>query len=232
MNVQYVTVTTVPTPLLLLPALTTPRPSKVISHSLYESHLRSAHWIATSRCILSCLKYLRSASNFSNVLVILSIKTSCSCCSLTKEKWREQGNQDIFVWITIKVFVVFNVFVAVAGRYAVIWCNLPTEGASNEIEDVSDTPIRFNIKTNRDLLYTQLFPRLQLVVNVFPRLPLAARFPALVAGCICFPALSTDGMFYRACHWLYVSRAFHWRHVFSRLLPATRLIDLYRFLAP
>lgn len=49
---------------------------------LYGTHLKSAHFTATSRCILSCLRYRRSASNFSNVLVILSINTSCSYCNL------------------------------------------------------------------------------------------------------------------------------------------------------
>ena len=55
-------------------------------HSVTQSYLKSAHLTATSRCILSCLRYRRSASNFSSVLLILSIRTSCSYCSLTGEQ--------------------------------------------------------------------------------------------------------------------------------------------------
>lgn len=61
-------------------------------HLSYGSHLKSAHLTATSRCIFSCLKYRRSASNFSSVVLILSIKTSCSYCSL-KKRGREKLGQ-------------------------------------------------------------------------------------------------------------------------------------------
>lgn len=49
---------------------------------VFRPHLKSAHFRATSRCIFSCLKYRRSASNLSSVFLILSISTSCSYCSL------------------------------------------------------------------------------------------------------------------------------------------------------
>ena len=73
---------------------------------LCESHLRSAHLTATSRCVFSCLRYLRSASNFSSVLVILSINTSCSYCSLKRQP--QQDNQDFFLNITelfVRLFI-------------------------------------------------------------------------------------------------------------------------------
>ena len=54
-----------------------------------KPHLRSAHLSATSRFLFSCLKVRRSASNFSNVEVILSTNTSCSYCNLRGKQKKE-----------------------------------------------------------------------------------------------------------------------------------------------